>query len=204
MGSEMCIRDRLNCTCHPDSAANRQAGNDCRHLDAVVGSWVHRDPFNESYPAITCDQGPFIVVARSLAVLKSSPQLAMHLHDQAAPISCAEQGFPERFPPVAHCYPPMHIYTKAPIENDAGMQECETAERRLTCNYTATPEKCTTGFMAFADSHSIRDVSILNNNLGCNCLSWSTAAPDYAAMCWSVASSNAPHSPVRDWWDGEH
>ena len=42
---------------------------------------------------LMCDQGPFLYATRSLATIKASPQLAMHLGDQIAPVNCSTLGF---------------------------------------------------------------------------------------------------------------
>jgi hypothetical protein len=193
-----------NCTCHPKSLALVTAGQSCSLLNSTVGSWVHRNPYNSSYDGMMCDEGPFVLATRTLQTLKASPQLAMHLGDQIAPVSCMEQGYPERYPIVDHCYPPMHIYSRTPIPHDAGVLESIAVETKLTCNYTTTPSSCSTGFPAFAKTHGINDVTILNNNLGCNCLGWSNVGKQMAQACWSGAASDIPHSPVRDWWAGDY
>ncbi len=206
-------RRMVTCTCHPSSALllNKRTHDphrlECAALNAsTTGSWVHRDPYRADYDGMLCDQGPFILATRSLSVLKSSPQLAMHLHDQIAPVPCSDRGYTQLYPPADHCYPPMHMYTQTPIEHDAGVLEAIAAEKRLTCNYTETPAACTTGFPAFAKAHQIAgDVAILNNNLGCNCLGRSTVGQQMARECWPASGQPAgaiPHSPVRDWWNG--
>jgi hypothetical protein len=195
----------LACTCHPKSSKLVAVRGNCSALNSTIASWIHRDPYNSSYNGMMCDEGPFVLATRSLQVLKGSPQLAMHFADQIAPISCTDQGFPVLFPPVDHCYPPMHIYTRtSPIASDAGVLESEAVEGKLTCNYTMNPASCTTGFPAFAKTHHINDVSILNNNLGCNCLGRSTVGKQMAAACWSGTAADIPHSPVRDWWSGDY
>ena len=192
-----------NCTCHPESAAFVEAGAACQSLTDVVGSWVHRDPYNQTYDGMMCDEGPFVLATRSLSVLKSSPQLAMHLQDQIAPIPCRAQGYPTLFPPMDHCYPPMHIWTRSPIATDPGVQESVKVEKRLTCNYSQ--HGCTSGgFVSFAKHHRILDVAVLNNNLACNCLARSTVGKQVKGACWSGRQSDGPHSPVRDFWDGAY
>ena len=52
----------------------------------------------------------------------------------------------------------------------------------------------------FGFMQGIDDVDILNNNLGCNCLSTSTVGHQMASECWSGKPSDLPHSPVRDVW----
>jgi len=202
---EATARLMVACTCHTESSKLSAARANCSILNSTIGSWVHRDPYSSSYNGMICDEGPFVLATRSLQVLKGSPQLAMHLTDQIAPISCVDQGFPMLDPPVDHCYPPMHIYTRtSPIQNDAGTQEAVGVEGKLTCNYTTTPASCITGFPAFAQKHHIDDVSILNNNLGCNCLGQSTVGKQMAGVCWSGTAGDVAHSPVRDWWSGNY
>lgn len=97
-----------------------------------------------------------------------------------------------------------YIYTRTPIATDEGVRESIAVEDMLTCNYTMTPSTCTTGFPKFAASHGFDDVPILNNNLGCNCLSNSTAGQEMQKYCWTGAATDVPHSPVRDWWSGDY
>ena len=137
-------------------------------------------------------------------MIKSSPQLAMHFHDHIATTAtgkigscCASLNFTTRFPPLDHCYPPMHIWTRSAIESDAGVKESVWLEGNLTNNYTGGPDDI---FVTFGAKHGIDDVNILNNNLGCNCLPTSTVGHQMASECWSGKRSDLPHSPVRDIW----
>jgi len=189
------------CTCHAKSVTLLAAGANCTSLNTTVGSWMHRDPYSNTYNMMMCDEGPFVLATRALSVLKSSPQLAMHMKDQIAATSCKQQGFPVLYPASDHCYPPMHVYTKTtPIQNDPGVLESVSVEGRLTCNYTGCN---TTGFVAFAKAHGIDNIRMLNNNLGCNCLARSSVGKEDAKSCWSRSGVDTPHSPVRDWWRGE-
>jgi hypothetical protein len=98
-----------------------------------------------------------------------------------------------------------HIYTRtAPIGNDAGIKESIATEVNLTGNYSCSGSCTSNGFYTFAQAHwSLDDFTILNNNLGCNCLGPSPVGKSMAAQCWG-AHANTPHSPVRDWWTGEN
>ena len=200
------------CTCAPSSPKLLAAGKNCSALDEVTGCWVHSDPYPfGSHPTslikdrqLMCDEGPFVMAVRSLSVIKSSPQLAMHFHDHIATTAsgkigscCAARSFTEQYPPPDHCYPPMHIWTRSAIASDAGIKESEWLEGNLTNNYQGGPHD---GFVSFAAKHGIDDVDILNNNLGCNCLATSSVGRQMASECWSGKQSDLPHSPVRDLW----
>jgi hypothetical protein len=198
------------CTCQPGTPARAAAGMDakCAAINgAYNGSWVHRDPTDPyGTPGLMCDEGPFLYNARTLATLKGSPQLAMHPTDTIAPVGCAALGFGVRFEPPDHCYPPLRIWTHtAPIANDSGILASEAAEKLLTCNYA--PRGCASGgFLDWAAAHGMGSdaAAVLNNNLGCNCMGDSTVGQQMAATCWAVGNaSDWPHSPVRDWWNGE-
>ena len=94
----------------------------------------------------------------------------------------------------------MHIWTKtSPITLDLGTLESIHVEEILTNNYTNN-----TGFVAWAKQRGISDFGwgVLNNSLGCNCLSDSTVGREMAARCWAGTPTDIPHSPVRDWWHG--
>ena len=219
------VRLLLACACaSPSTLAARCAPVVAQNY---MGCWIHHDPYpfgshpNSLVPdrRLMCDEGPFVVAVRSLATLKSSPQLAMHLGDQisvmhlgdqisvASPSTtptscCAALGFPYQYPPIDHCYPPMRIRTRtADIATDEGVNESVWLERNLTNGYNNTPDD---GFVAFALGRlkiAPPTAALLNNYLGCNCLPESAVGKQMALECWSGnASADLPHSPVRDLW----
>ena len=92
----------------------------------------------------------------------------------------------------------MRIRTRTPnISTDPGVQEAIWLERNLTNDYNSTSDD---GFVAFARARGLRDATVLNNVLGCNCLPESEVGRQMVAQCWSGASTDLPHSPVRDLW----
>ena len=209
---EQTVALMVACTCAPSSPKLLAAGKNCSALDQITGCWVHSDPYPfGSHPnsliknrQLMCDEGPFVRAVRSLSVIKSSPQLAMHFHDNIATTTsgkigscCASLNFTQQYPPPDHCYPAMRIWTRSAIGSDAGVKESVWLEGNLTNHYKGGPDD---GFVAFAAQHGIDDVDILNNNLGCNCLSTSTVGHQMASECWSGKPSDLPHSPVRDVW----
>jgi len=174
------------CTCHPQSQVARATGDACSALDSVQGSWVHRDPADDS--ELMCDQGPYVVAARALATLKSSSQLTMHRFDRVAPVGCSELGFPVEFPPIDHCFPPMRIWTRTAIDTDAGIQRAQTVEEQLFSG----------GAEALARLYHLDP--LLVNEAGCNCLPQSSVGRSSAARCAELGP--AGRSPVRDFWGG--
>lgn len=175
-----------NCTCHPGSPTLAAAGDQCTSLDTVTGCWVHENPYNGSQ--MMCDQGPFVYAMRALSVLKSSPQLPMHFHDQIRATSCSNLGFGVIFDYPDHCYPKLRVWTRVRIDKDPGVQESMWVENNLT----------TGGFDEFAAAHHFGDLSVLNNSLACNCFANSSVGQSMKGLCPALTN----HSPVRDWWPG--
>eukprot|EP00812_Abedinium_dasypus_P010231 NODE_3861_length_735_cov_180.044118.p1 GENE.NODE_3861_length_735_cov_180.044118~~NODE_3861_length_735_cov_180.044118.p1 ORF type:complete len:206 (-),score=16.21 NODE_3861_length_735_cov_180.044118:101-673(-) len=179
------------CSCQPGSTTWASVEGDCSTLASVESSWVHQNPANGDL--MMCLQGPFVFHIRALATLKSSPQLAMHFHDQIAPVPCATLGYPHKYSRPGHCYTLDHMWTRtADIATDPGIQESMATEHNLT---SGSPN----GFQVFAAQHNIGDMDVLNNELGCNCLPDSQTGQEVRQWCLT-----RKHSPVRDWWNGTY
>mmetsp|Transcript_31229 Transcript_31229/g.89524 ORF Transcript_31229/g.89524 Transcript_31229/m.89524 type:complete len:336 (+) Transcript_31229:89-1096(+) len=174
------------CSCHPESQIRHAVDKECHKLWAVPGAWLQHNPTDGH--ALTCHHGPFEYTVRTLAVLKSTPELVMHWDDQIAPKSCKALGFPEVLHKIDKCFPLLEVGTMTPIENDPGALEDEKIERKLLdINH----------FQPWAEERHM-DYDTLYSGPGCHCL------PDsqIGAVKKLEGSCDEFHSPVRDYWYG--
>lgn len=182
------------CTCQPSSDDYTAAGDRCGALDDTPGCWVHKDPYTGA--ELICDEGPFVFATRALSVLKGSPQLAMHFRDPVRAVDCASLGFPVKLDMDDHCYPALRVWTRNSIvgpqgcDGDWGCHESVAVEANLTTGG---------GFGPWAGKQGLDsgEVATLTNELGCNCLVYSSVAGQMGDYC----DSDAKQSPVRDWWN---
>mmetsp|Transcript_89676 Transcript_89676/g.254252 ORF Transcript_89676/g.254252 Transcript_89676/m.254252 type:complete len:335 (-) Transcript_89676:112-1116(-) len=174
------------CVCHPESKSYKLVTNDCNDLDLVPGSWVHHAPGDDR--ELMCAQSTYEHAVHTLAALKSSPMLPMHLHDQIMPIPCNRRGYEHEFPHEDQCYPPMHMWTKTDIQLDLGLRETERVKKQLLKE----------GMDKFVKEIGLSDD--LMSVSTCNCLTSSKVGKASKASC--DRQGEAARSPVRDWWDG--
>lgn len=173
------------CSCHPRSIAMRSVEGRCSSVENVTGSWVHHHPTTGD--ALACVEGPYRHAVYSLASLKSSVQLPMHLFDQVQAFPCTNFGFTTVYEKDDHCYPRMHLWSKtAPIGEDKSLKECSEVEDSL---FTGDD------FATWAISQR-RNVQVLKTSAGCNCLPDSEVGMQRRNIC----SSPGHRPPINDWW----
>mmetsp|Transcript_65557 Transcript_65557/g.147850 ORF Transcript_65557/g.147850 Transcript_65557/m.147850 type:complete len:330 (-) Transcript_65557:34-1023(-) len=176
----------FECTCDPGSLPrNNHERGTCASLP-FVGSFVHQDP--ETHEGLVCNQGPYAHALRSLAVLKSSAQLPMHLHDTVSPVTCDKLGFPEEMPRQSGCYPPLREFTRERADVDKGTVGLQRLE-----NYLVNDG----GMARFVASNGLNPM--LNNGPACNCLPQSAVGSASLPDC---QAQSLPRSPERDHWEG--
>jgi len=173
------------CSCHPHSKVAVTLSEQCKELEAFPGAWVHHSDIDGH--ELMCDQGPFVYALRTMAVLKSTAQLQMHLDDQIVPKTCPEVGFPAVVPKIDHCFPKMRIATRTDISSDIGVKEAGVVESRLFKG----------GFEEWGQTAGL-DLKILFSTPGCHCLPDSEVGRAMARQC----STKEKRSPVRDYWEG--
>jgi len=187
------VQDRVMlmyaCTCKIGSPLYRSAEG-CASLESVPGVFIHRDP--QRGTMLTCTQGPFVPVTWALATLKASPLLPLHLHDQVAPIPCAEFGFYVMSSRQDHCFPMNRFCSRTELESDVGARVTDELESYLIDDKFH-------GFETFAEQHGFDDMAVLNHDPLCNCLPDSEQGFKHRERCMDL-----PHSPIRDWWNGSY
>lgn len=182
-----------SCTCHPDSLAMASRPASCSSI-GLEGSWMHHDPFRNE-DQLMCDGGPFQHATYVLAILKSTAQLAMHRFDQIAPVSCASLGFSQSSP-IDHCFPRLHMNWQNPDSSaDAGMARSVEVESSLFPAENATGSRLDD----FGGLYGI-DMSIINKDPGCHCLSSSEVGQSINGAC---DPPELHTSPIREWYDGQ-
>jgi len=178
--------DIFTCTCDPGSVSRNSLDEGVCESFPFVGSFVHRDP--ETQEGLVCNHGPYIHALRSLAVLKSSVQLPMHMHDTVSPVTCDKLGFPEEMPRQSGCYPPLREFTRERADVDKGTVGLQRLE-----NYLVNDG----GMARFVASNGLNPM--LNNGPACNCLPQSAVGSASLPDC---QAQSLPRSPERDHWEG--
>jgi len=175
------------CTCHPSSYVRKtlEGLGKCTELStSAYGAWVHRSDFDGK--PLTCMEGPFEYAVRSLAVLKSSAMLPMHLDDQIAADRCFNLGFGEILNRTDTCFPQMMFFSRRFAGHDKDNQEKDKIMTRLWSENT---------FKSWAILRSL-DVEAFGTSYGCSCSPSSQDGQSLASYC----QGEAGRSPVRDYW----
>jgi len=170
------------CMCHPDSTIMAHVVNQCAELAHETGAWVHTDP--QTGTGLVCSEGPLRDATFSLAALKSTASLPMHLNDSVAVKSCAALGFPVQHSLNDHCFSKMSVWTSEPADKDQGLKEFQAVQEKLLSG----------GFNSWAQGKGVHS-SMLNSVPGCHCPADSEVAQHLGGIC---SDPNA-RSPIRDW-----
>jgi len=174
------------CTCHPHSAAMRAVHGQCERLENMTGSWIHRDP--ESNEGLICFEGPMQQATYSLATMKSSVQVMMHMADQVSPLPCSEHGFKEKHEDPDQCFPRMNLWAKTkPFGSDRGIRQSRRVEYDLFINQNYTTWAKKMGL----------NTEVLQTAPGCNCLPDSELGRQL-----SYCATAGKRPPINDWWLG--
>merc|ERR1712110_88456 len=77
-----------DCTCHPSSTARRKWETDCSNIPTVASVTIQNYKLNE----IICIEGPFVTMARTLAIIKSTPRM-IEQSSRLAMAKCQDWGY---------------------------------------------------------------------------------------------------------------
>mmetsp|Transcript_37588 Transcript_37588/g.97195 ORF Transcript_37588/g.97195 Transcript_37588/m.97195 type:complete len:389 (+) Transcript_37588:74-1240(+) len=182
----------FDCTCHSSSPLVAMRGSQCAELDNVRGAWVHHNP--NSSVELMCDEGPYVVATRALAIIKGSAQLPMHLHDPVNAATCAYLGFPQMLPIPDHCFPPMMVAWRTnPSELDVGLQGSMAVESSLFHDG---------GFESWFSTHNISvNLDVLQSVSGCHCFPGSEVR-NSLQLSGIACEEPSNHPPIADWYSG--
>lgn len=172
------------CSCTPSSMHAQTVQNLCSGFP-MTGAWVDHNPFDGK--GLVCYEGPVITATRSLAVLKASPLLPMHLNDQIAPVHCRDLGFLfQNKPNEGTCFVGLYKWTKS-----QGNDLADNLASDITASLYASRYESETSATLYQ-----RD-SILDSVLGCQCSGTSYVRGLRGIVCMNPNS----RPPVRDWFD---
>jgi len=176
----------FSCTSQIGSELHSWVDGNCEWLDNITGSWVNMNLANSHQ--LVCHQGPFIRATYSLATLKATQQLYMHLTDGVAPVACPSQGFQFVLPVEDRCFPLMHMATRTKnLMTDPGAREFMQVESRVFSG---------SFFYLWARQNSLH-AHAFDTAPGCHCL------PGGTVFNKSVCFSRPWAMPVtREWWTG--
>lgn len=169
------------CNCHPDSTIMAHAAGKCASIAHEIGAWVHADP--QTGNGLVCLEGALKEATFSLAALKSTASLPMHLNDSVVVNNCASLGFPMQHSQNDHCFPKMSVWTRE-SDNDQGIKEFQAVQERLLSG----------GFKSWAQGKGM-NLAVLDSVPGCHCPADSEVAQNLGGICTDPDA----RSPIRDW-----